>query len=654
MTSNDFASSLYLPASANFSVRAPHCLCPRHLVEIIKVSTYIAVYMTILRPVVDAVAVQKRGKDSSAPVVAACQDSADKFWTWAEGRISYHTDAVCESSVSKIAGISSSRDSSDPRMKLILTQSARAPDTFSPFDRMENAISDCGATPVRVRGTSKLTIESIQSSLLMAALGVTTGVVTSDQCRYSIPLKGLDLSILEDLGVRKNLVVIVEGVDSLEHEMFNQLVHLVYSIRSSNILVALVLETDLGEPLIEEVVDDESVFANLAILSIPVLDSRDSRDRISSIFFGAGSEVNLLGLPIQLPEADREFVDRILPSYTKSPSDMCANILVCVSHWFKRSPVSFFVGALLADHKDRDSTIKSVADKLPFKTHHPKILSDLLDCKQSLALAARVLSIAAQSVGLKGSSLPSTEDLLSIRFPAPNPEAVVKKAIAEIQSRKKPSKTIDAIVSDSVEGLNGLERELRRLGVPESEALTALVVNIKSLANKRYNQSKIGDEWFGFFEKFLSCIIRFPAHGSESEKMFKLLSVHAKKDIDTLQADPYPFSPTLDFLRTKPAKNAQLRELHEGVKAVFDNTAAQQIDCEVLRDKFKKVAAEGLDLAESLATMEFLGLIKPPGASDFAVLNGSIKIRKNYRDTWLVPGQKKNGEEEDGDDPMSE
>ena len=185
--------------------------------------------MTVLRPIVDIYATSSKTESR----FRSHQQSADQFWSWAEGRISYHMDAICETGVRAISDSSCCVQENESRMRVIITQSGQTPDQWSPFDRLASNIARTGAAPVRIKGSSKLTMDSVESSILMGALGVTTGVVSSEQCSYTISLKGLDLSILEDVGVMKHLVVIIESADSIDRDILNKTIRLVHSVHSA-------------------------------------------------------------------------------------------------------------------------------------------------------------------------------------------------------------------------------------------------------------------------------------------------------------------------------------------------------------------------------------------------------------------------------------
>jgi hypothetical protein len=60
-------------------------------------------------------------------------------------------------------------------------------------------------------------------------------------------------------------------------------------------------------------------------------------------------------------------------------------------------------------------------------------------------------------------------------------------------------------------------------------------------------------------------------------------------------------------------------------------------------------------IGSTLATMDFLGLVKQPGFVDIATgtvsgTTSAVKVRKIYNDTWLVAGGGKSAVEEAADD----
>ena len=611
--------------------------------------------MTVMRPIVNIYSTTTKNKQSD---FRSHQQSADNFWRWAEGRISFHMDAVCENGVRAISDASCSVDVMDSRMKVIITQSGQTPDQWSPFDRLASAITRGGAAPVRIKGSSKLTMDCVESDILMGALGVTTGLVSSDQCSYSISLKGLDLSILEDIVVVKHLVVIIESADSIERDILNRTIRLVHSIQSCYISSCIVLDSNLGEPLVEDVIDDECLFANLVITKIPLIDSRKLRRRIDSIFYGPIAEIHLLGLPMVLPDKDFDFIRNDLIEMTISPLDLCSNILLSVANWFKLCPLSFLVGEVVTS-ADPLSTLKQLAKDIRECLGSPKqedvagTMGDLLGTKRSLAIAGRVLEAVAASFELLPSDIASVAEVTKVRFSNEQTSALIKRVVVELQSKKGSKRSSQEVCEEAVLQLERLRRDLRKLGVqgPEMDRLDDFIENIRPRA---WNQKKLLEDFFKHYEDFLKSTVRSAGNGPLSETTYKSLHTKATPHLDQVQADADPFSATLEFLRSKATRRTSLDELREGVKGVFGGRGPshQCIDIDTLKSRFEKVNKTGkskdnfLDLAESLGAMELLGLIKPPATSDFLVLSNSVKVRRNYKDTWLVAGQSK---EEDSD-----
>jgi hypothetical protein len=152
------------------------------------------------------------------------------------------------------------------------------------------------------------------------------------------------------------------------------------------------------------------------------------------------------------------------------------------------------------------------------------------------------------------------------------------------------------------------------------------------------------DEYFTNVEKFLS-ELTLHAPG-QCEEVLKQLTVAPASRLESFQAEPDPFGPSLEYLRLKSvAKDSQLAELHEATKKLFSGTATTFGDYESLAQQFRD---KGFDLAEALAAMELLGLIRAPGIGDLSGPAG--KIRRIYKDTWIVRTQKKSEEEEEEDE----
>ena len=71
-------------------------------------------------------------------------------------------------------------------------------------------------------------------------------------------------------------------------------------------------------------------------------------------------------------------------------------------------------------------------------------------------------------------------------------------------------------------------------------------------------------------------------------------------------------------------------------------TIAKSIDLEVVVEKLRK---DEFELAESLASLEFLGLLRQPGAVDLAY-NSKVKLRRVYKDTPLFTTTPSDDEED--------
>ncbi len=557
------------------------------------------------------------------------QSSADAFWSWAEKRIAMQTTRLCEASVRDIADAVVKESQFDYRMRIVVTQSVVAPSKLSPFDTLASVIERNGYKAIRIRGSPKLSIESIHQSIIGACIGVTGSIATSDACQYTVRLKGLQISILEDLGIKQRVVFIVEEVDAIDKELLGKMIKLMFHFRSKNEFAAMVLESNLGEPLLEEVIDDEIIFTQISIENIPLVDSRELNARIRSIFFGNLSEVNIAGLPINFPTEHESLIRSEISQISVSSFDLCSNILLAVSEWFRGCDFSYLVGPCLARSDEMTSLLKNYN-----KNEKWKNFSSLVQVRQNLAISGRVVEIFTRALSGFSISHSWIDEFSCLRF-SPSP-VCTERVLTQIQSRRKSDRPIDTVIADCLNLLDLLIEDVIELGVTEDSdvfnALSELRNNVKPLAGRTFNVTKVFDELVACLGSFLA---NLELHASpDLEPVMKKLESSPSAGLERAQIDPDSFGSCVEFFRVKtvPKKASQLSELHEAVKAVFTGSAVTFGDYEELALNFK---SKDFDLAEALAAMELLGLIRAPGAAE----TGS-KIRRTYKDTWLVRNQK--------------
>ena len=653
--------------------------------------------MTILRPCVDslsALANRKQRVDSNLSRMK--QEAADHFWEWAESRIRHHTGKFCEESVKSVVDRVTDRGSRDSRLKLILTQSASTLDSESPFDRLSEHFSIAGVVPVRISGSSTLTIESVQVSLLMGALGVSTSVVFLNTGRSGVSLKGLDLSVLEDVPVDKDLAVIIEEGDSLDKELLFKIIELVHhlhaKLKTRGCSASLILETDLGESMIEEIVHDESVFSSLELSKCALIDARELNGKIKSIFFGPCSEKNVRGFPIHFSQEDFDFLAKDLPPMSLSPMDVCEHIVVMVRRWFQRCQFSFLVGSVAVNTGNEETIARRIEEdlmsvfselriddpilmkssstsiKLTRKavTTFQQLLMNNLDLEQRLATigltlrnVARALEVACDEA-IDQFILSCTDRFFSRTDKDPS----ISRIFMEIRCKKinpSPATTPDTVISNTVRLNEELVQDLIELGMSRDsgavDSIDFLNEQLRPLANQHFHQSKVLEEFYSILHKFVEKSLKILI-GNDDCKDHEIVQslFQPKSNHQDCLTNVGTFDNFISFFRSLDSKSGRppivekgLAEVSHVTRLIYGDGKAQkgkaktkngkhsithnQIDLDLITQTFPTTE---VDLAEALATLEYLGLIRPPGVVDLVLPSTSLKVRKIYKDTSLI------------------
>ena len=614
--------------------------------------------MTILRPVLSVSALDKRsvaGRTRTADGIS--QDAADRFWDWAESRISAHTDRLCSKSVDEITSAVRRASSGDDRMQLILTQSAVTLDALSPFDKLEASMMRAGILPVRIQGSTNPSTASIEAAIIAAAVGVTGSSVRSDSCGGEVLLRGLDASLLEELPVRKDLVIIIEDGDSMDKDLLCKLVGVAFNLRRRLKRLSIVMESNLRDSLISEVIDDENLFIGLSVSTIPLLDARELCLRIHAVFFGLSAEVNLAGFPIALNEEDGDFLLKDLPLMSTSPLDLCMHVLEVVVHWFRKCPLSLVVSAPHSDFSSisKDIRPECLGSEYKGKTAISAFTSDLtrlMKSKQVLAIIGRVIENICRAVGCS-IALPAVKELTALH--ASDRGKCVEKALMEIQARRKTE--MEYMVASTVRSNNQLVNELASdFKISSDDPVLASIKNLnlelEPLGKRKFLQSKLIDDFFSLVDLWTRSVL--PPVTDGELKAYTLLQTGTTTGLEKKFVDVDHFEPTLALLRADPReieKNAkvkpELREMFATARMVYGGaerkkTIAKSIDLEVVVEKLRK---DEIELAESLASLEFLGLLRQPGAVDLAY-NSKVKLRRVYKDTPLFTTTPSDDEED--------
>ena len=324
--------------------------------------------MPTLRPCVDFNAFIRDSKNKKHdPLSRAKQDAADAIWSWLENRANVEASRLCDDSIEDIV-----RFIFDPvensQIPVVLTESSETLNPYSAFDKLADAFEKNGVVPVRLNYMA--TLESFQSSIVAAVLGLSgRGHSVSSSCAQSaVSFKGLDLSIIEDLGGMKSpIVLVIEEADCLDPPSL--LLDILLMISSLHTryrgMISVVIDTRLG---IEEIVSDESIFLNLNVASIPLLNSVELNRRIRTIFSHSvlsSSDLEMCGFPlVNFPHKDDlNFLSLELAQISSSPRDLCQQLVLIVANHFRTCDMGSLLMGAFARPLDAN-TIDDTEDRI--------------------------------------------------------------------------------------------------------------------------------------------------------------------------------------------------------------------------------------------------------------------------------------------------
>lgn len=539
----------------------------------------------VLTPVLDLETyLQSDYKISSLPECMR-QVSAEMYWRWVEDRISAETESQC---VMSIKSIYSFVAGSDTRFRVVLTQSASTLSKLSPFSSLEKYLVKHTMRCVRLKGTDSLTTETLQSAIISSILG--GDEVYSNFASKSVSLGGLDLSIFDDQFISLlppiNLVIILEDCDSIDRQSLFQMISLLYYF-NKKVRLSLILESNLNESLIEETMSVESIFLDLNIVKLPLLSSRDLEQSIKRIFFGPGSDTNLAGyFPVQICSNN-------LSSLSKSSVsliDLTAGIFTLICDWFKQCPKSYLLKSLMDDDLDDEDTLKKISEKF-----------------QKNAIINRILNIVFPNDG-------NINDLSISRL-----DSFLTKNEYRITS-------FGPFLENTVQELEKLSSLLiREMGIsPFKNCIESLRKNlidqIKDIKIVGYNQKKLFSDFNNILKSY--CLDQFSEFSS---KEIQLISEFRgkKSDIDLVNTLVSPST----FSSFKESSH-RLVDVHGLCKHIWGQKGTLVDFEQVVKDS--KLSTE--QLSTSLATLELLGLVKPPTSADVftGATQGNVKLRKTY------------------------
>lgn len=646
----------------------------------------------MLRPCLSATVISGNGKLSHATsMYSAKQETADFYWRWAETRIVEQTDKMCEHSVRQIVEAVTDRMDSGSRMKLILTQSAVTLDAVSPFDKLSATLATRKSVfPVRISGSACPTIESVQQAIVQAVLGVTSSIVFAESSATGIPLKGLDASIVEELGVGQDLVVIVEEADAIGRDLLFDIIKLVYFLqKKAPCRMDLILNTDLGEPWIEEVVCDERIFADLHVRKIPLIDARELNRRIRSVFFGSACDSKLQGFPISLGEDDHEFLSRDLPGFSLSPMELCCHILLMVTNWFKKCQLSF-----ITDPSTAEQDVKKLGLKLSAQLSKKGVLRDnmrnLIEGRKRVAVLGRVVSNLAKAIrGSDDGSLSSSEGMLKS-----GESSLINQCVLEMQSKWRSGRKFKEVGQDlEIHNERLIDELVCRFDFSRNDpCLTGVrefTGRAMELAQRNFGITEAIEQFYKLTKTYIETELTEVKNLKVAPELLTGFSeVASLQRPESMMTHVGYFDSTVAFLREDPKRveksaiaEGGLKKMHAVGRIVFGKQAAvasigkkgskkartgkenqnTDNDWKPCVDT-KKVSATYCDfdyltqfvkkeddmLAESLASLEFLGLVRPPGYVDLSGMAGfsESRIRKLYRDTYLVDEEAGNDDDD--------
>ena len=666
------------------------------------------------------------------------ESEGDTFWKWAESRICKHTQLLCDDSIKKICSSLVASDGSDMRVPIVLTQSTYTVSRLSPFDRLEQCLHQKATRSIRLRGSESPTLVCVQEKLIAEVLGAKCGTVPSYRSSR-VSLHGLDSTFLDDVLGRSMvypMVVILEEGDSLEKASLLDLIRLVYifdkklrDYSSGRCGMSLVIESELGEALIEEAVAMEELFLDIRLVRIALISSEELDRAIRTIFVGSDSEAALFGFPFQVNAKDLECLRDIAPRLSVSSAVLCMSFKLLVFRFFRTCEFAFSGSLFTA------SDSGAQMDRLASTMAQPGVAYELSNSilkhglfeftlrgrkgfaaeaflakfqelqllKQRLGVVKRFLfGLAAAMVptgGRPGEVLTKSVENLTI-FQTVKSAAeeksltssiipnLIDRVVEELQAslikgRRSDSDTVcvkpvQSAVADSAVGVKELASFLvDSLGFAEDgalvQSLTEFRNQLEALAQRGYKQSEVLEDFLSLVRKFLQTQLGlvYSANCAAAHALYgKIAPLFEPKPLgDVLLeqlVDPVPFNPSVEFFRTnattvgKAEVAEELQQLRKLVRIVYmegmqpveamgrGKAVVEKREKKPTAPRFTKATvdfdfvteqAATLGIAEdslstAVASLEFLGLIKRPGVTEY--FQGNVKLRKTYKDSSLV------------------
>jgi hypothetical protein len=434
-----------------------------------------------------------------------------------------------------------------------------------------------------------------------------------------------------------------------------------------------------------------------------LIDARELNGKIKSIFFGPCSDKNVRGFPIQLSQEDFDFLTKELPPMSLSPMEVCEHILVMVRRWFKRCQYSFLVGSvsgsLGAEEKiarkieedifavcselrvdERILTRSSSSLKLTKKsvTTFQQLLMNNLDLEQRLATIGLILQNVSRALGVACDEaidqfiLSCTDRYLSRTDKDPS----ISRILMEIRCKKiDPSSSApDTVISNTVKLNEQLVQDLIELGMSRDsgavDSIAFLNEQLGPLANQHFHQSKVMEEFYNILHQFVDKSLKFLIgndHCKDHNIVYSLFKT--KSNPEDCLTNVGTFDSSISFFRSfdpkserQPIVEKSLAEVSKVTRLIYGDGTAQKVKAKTTNGKknitnnqidldlITQTFPTELELADSLATLEYLGLIRPPGVVDLLLPSTSLKVRKIYKDTSLISCETTSPDSHDDDE----
>jgi len=644
-------------------------------------------------------------------------------------------------------------------MRVVVTESAETLNTFSPFDKLSDAFYRRDFTTMRVN--YQITLESFQADLIAAVLAVNQHTVFTESVQAGVSIKGLDLSIIEDVGITRPLVIIMEDADCIDPSLVARLTALLHTLhRKFPGKVNLIIDTRMS---LDEIITDESVYVNLAISRIPLLSSSELCRQIKSIVFDSiscSSDLQLVGFPIaDFNSDDIEFITRTC----LTPRELCQQLVLMIANFCQKNPLITLATAFTSSRPLDANTVDNIESRMEqiltefydsnfrkYIDHHK--LSHLVvstpasvectgkrksvgkkqnsnDRPLSFKPLAERISVAMsyrQRLGIMGRILVNVFRALSSTpsaaiAPPTTVMDLVRFGISSSLSTISSSKFFNSIptlikrleieidgrigrcgcnrVIEIAEKIAELNRtELVPLLVDEmrfDESTSLYLALIRGVNEQLMIAAKSGDKQLltSIIIQFVSCVIVDVYGEIQDEKQVENCQIEFEenacvismlscgkfgiKNFDQKISHPECFDPMVEFLRDSKVIPSEvvdegLVDLGKMVRSVYDIAGAKKLASKVsatMKKSRKSLVSDkeaattsgpvgvtranfSVDfvlskfsestIGSTLATMDFIGIVKQPGFVDIAsgTVSGTtsaVKIRKMYNDTWFVP-----------------